>query len=168
MAQVGTLGTSCSASKPPTAANAEWWVSAPRRQRPGEKGPVSTLQRSPRSCLPMAGPGLKAAEANELNRLNSPAVSRDSPASRTKSRMNIDHPACTDVHSKHCLAGFHRHRVDPNMVDEKSQIQALDRTQPGLPMKKGRCGTMTHDYKRHGKRRCSPLSTCSTARSPPP
>lgn len=35
-------------------------------------------------------------------------------------------------------------------LDEKSQIQALDRTQPGLPMKKGRCGTMTHDYKRHG------------------
>lgn len=35
-------------------------------------------------------------------------------------------------------------------VDEKSQIQALDRTQPGLPLKKGRCGTRTHDYKRHG------------------
>ena len=35
-------------------------------------------------------------------------------------------------------------------IDEKSQIQALDRTQPGLPMKKGRCGTMTHDYIRHG------------------
>jgi transposase len=35
-------------------------------------------------------------------------------------------------------------------VDEKSQIQALDRTQPGLPMKKGRCGTLTHDYKRNG------------------
>jgi len=35
-------------------------------------------------------------------------------------------------------------------VDEKSQIQALDRTQPSLPLKKGRCGTMTHDYKRHG------------------
>ena len=34
--------------------------------------------------------------------------------------------------------------------DEKTQIQALDRTQPGLPMKKGRAGTMTHDYKRHG------------------
>ena len=32
----------------------------------------------------------------------------------------------------------------------KSQIQALDRTQPGLPLKRGRCGTMTHDYKRHG------------------
>jgi hypothetical protein len=35
-------------------------------------------------------------------------------------------------------------------VDEKSQIQALDRTQPGLPLKKGRAGTMTHDYIRHG------------------
>jgi len=35
-------------------------------------------------------------------------------------------------------------------VDEKSQIQALDRTQPGLPLKKGRCGTQTHDYKRNG------------------
>jgi transposase len=35
-------------------------------------------------------------------------------------------------------------------IDEKSQIQALDRTQPGLPMKPGRLGTMTHDYKRNG------------------
>ena len=35
-------------------------------------------------------------------------------------------------------------------VDEKTQIQALNRTQPGLPLKKGRCGTMTHDYKRNG------------------
>ena len=35
-------------------------------------------------------------------------------------------------------------------IDEKSQIQALDRTQPGLPMKQGRCGTMTHDYIRNG------------------
>jgi len=35
-------------------------------------------------------------------------------------------------------------------IDEKSQIQALDRTQPGLPLKKGRCGTFTHDYVRHG------------------
>ena len=35
-------------------------------------------------------------------------------------------------------------------IDEKSQIQALDRTQPGLPLKPGKCATMTHDYKRHG------------------
>ena len=49
--------------------------------------------------------------------------------------------------------GFH---VDPPAhavvlsADEKSQTQALDRTQPGLPLQKGRCGTMTHDYERHG------------------
>ena len=48
-------------------------------------------------------------------------------------------------------------------VDEKSQIQALDRSQPGLPLKKGRAGTMTHDYKRNGPP-CSLPSTCSTAR----
>ncbi len=46
--------------------------------------------------------------------------------------------------------------VDPPMhtvvlsIDEKSQIQALDHSQPGLPLKPGRCGTMTHDYKRNG------------------
>ena len=51
------------------------------------------------------------------------------------------------------LAGFcpldHQSRRFRN-VRQKSQIQALDRTQPGLPMKKGRAGTMTHDYKRNG------------------
>ncbi|MFP1133202.1 IS630 family transposase [Asticcacaulis sp. W401b] len=41
------------------------------------------------------------------------------------------------------------HALVPS-IDEKSQIQALDRTQPGLPLKPGKCGTMTHDYKRHG------------------
>jgi len=50
-------------------------------------------------------------------------------------------------------------------VDEKSQIQALDRTQPGLPMKPGRAGTMTHDYKLTAPRRCSPPSMSSTAPS---
>jgi hypothetical protein len=58
-------------------------------------------------------------------------------------------------------------------VDEKSQIQALDRTQPGLPLKKGRCGTMTHDYKRNGTTTLNamaplhylPLSNCWRARS---
>src|SRR5580700_12127802 len=39
-------------------------------------------------------------------------------------------------------------------IDEKSQIQALDRTQPGLPLKKGRCGTMTHDYIRKHTSAC--------------
>ena len=48
-------------------------------------------------------------------------------------------------------------------VDEKSQIQALDRTQPGLPLKKGRAGTMTHDYERNGTTTLLPRSTSSTA-----
>ena len=51
------------------------------------------------------------------------------------------------------VAGLYLNPPQPAIVlcvDEKSQIQALDRTQPGLPIKKGRCGTMTHDYKRHG------------------
>jgi len=51
------------------------------------------------------------------------------------------------------VVGLYLHPPERAVVfsfDEKSQIQALDRTQPGLPMKKGRAGTMTHDYKRHG------------------
>ena len=50
-------------------------------------------------------------------------------------------------------------------LDEKSQIQALDRTQPGLPIKKGRAGTMTHDYKRHGTTTLFAALNGSTARS---
>jgi transposase len=51
------------------------------------------------------------------------------------------------------IVGLYLHPPEHAIVlcaDEKSQIQALDRTQPGLPLKKGRCGTMTHDYKRNG------------------
>jgi transposase len=51
------------------------------------------------------------------------------------------------------VVGLYLNPPDKSVVlcmDEKSQVQALDRTQPSLPMKKGRAGTMTHDYKRHG------------------
>ncbi len=51
------------------------------------------------------------------------------------------------------VVGLYLHPPERAVVfafDEKSQIQALDRTQPGLPLKKGRAGTMTYDYKRHG------------------
>jgi transposase len=51
------------------------------------------------------------------------------------------------------VVGLYLNPPDKTLVlclDEKSQIQALDRTQPGLPLKKGRCGTMTHDYRRNG------------------
>lgn len=57
------------------------------------------------------------------------------------------------VDKLHDVVGLYLNPPDRSLVlsvDEKSQIQALDRTQPGLPMKKGRCGTMTHDYKRNG------------------
>lgn len=51
------------------------------------------------------------------------------------------------------VVGLYLHPPEHALVlsaDEKSSIQALDRTQPELPIKKGRCGTMTHDYKRNG------------------
>ena len=57
------------------------------------------------------------------------------------------------VDKLHDVVGLYLNPPDKALVlcvDEKSQIQALDRTQPGLPLKKGRCGTMTHDYKRNG------------------
>lgn len=57
------------------------------------------------------------------------------------------------VEKLHDIVGLYLNPPEQAIVlsaDEKSQIQALDRTQPGLPIKKGRCGTMTHDYKRHG------------------
>jgi transposase len=57
------------------------------------------------------------------------------------------------IEKLHDVVGLYLHppeRAVVLSVDEKSQIQALDRTQPGLPMKRGRAGTMTHDYKRNG------------------
>jgi transposase len=57
------------------------------------------------------------------------------------------------VEKLHEIVGLYLNPPDRALVlcvDEKSQIQALDRTQPGLPLKKGRCGTRTHDYKRNG------------------
>ena len=76
-----------------------------------------------------------AAHGLEPHRVRSFKLSTD-PAFATKLRdvvgLYVDPPAHAVVLS----------------VDEKSQIQALDRTQPDLPMKKGRAGTMTHDYKR--------------------
>ena len=58
-----------------------------------------------------------------------------------------------DRHALESVIGMSESAPDNAVVfsfDEKSSVQALDRTQPGLPLKPGRCGTMTHDYKRHG------------------
>ena len=111
----------------------------------------STLQTKPKgmthwSCRLMAGEqGVSKATVNRLWQLHNikPHLSRTFKLSRDAKFLE----KLTDV------VGLYLNRPQKAVVlclDEKSQIQALDRTQPGLPLKKGRCGTMTHDYKRHG------------------
>jgi len=65
-------------------------------------------------------------------------------------KLSSDPKFCEKVQD---IVGLYLDPPDKALVlsaDEKGQIQALDRTQPGLPLKKGRAGTMTHDYKRRG------------------
>jgi len=111
----------------------------------------ATLHRKPKgmshwSCRLMAE--AQGVSKNTVNRLwqqhhLKPHLSRTFKLSRDAKFLE----KLTDV------VGLYLNPPDKALVlclDEKSQIQALDRTQPGLPLKKGRCGTMTHDYKRNG------------------
>jgi transposase len=111
----------------------------------------ATLQRKPKgmtywSCRLMAE--AQGVSKNTVNRLwqqhhLKPHLSRTFKLSRDAKFLE----KLTDV------VGLYLNPPDKALLlclDEKSQIQALDRTQPGLPLKKGRCGTMTHDYKRNG------------------
>ena len=111
----------------------------------------ATLQSKPKgmthwSCRLMAeAQGVSKNTVNRLWQLHNikPHLSRTFKLSRDAKFLE----KLTDV------VGLYRNPPDKALVlcvDEKSQIQALDRTQPGLPLKKGRCGTMTHDYKRNG------------------
>lgn len=111
----------------------------------------STLQSKPKgmthwSCRLMAEQqGVSKATVNRLWQLHNlkPHLSRTFKLSRDAKFLE----KLTDV------VGLYLNPPQKAVVlcwDEKSQIQALDRTQPGLPLKKGRCGTMTHDYKRNG------------------
>ncbi len=111
----------------------------------------STLQSKPQgmthwSCRRMAeAQGVSKNTINRLWQLHNlkPHLSRTFKLSRDANFLE----KLTDV------VGLYLNPPDKALVlclDEKSQIQALDRTQPGLPLKKGRCGTMTHDYKRNG------------------
>jgi transposase len=101
---------------------------------------------SPWSCRLMAeAQGVSKSTVNRLWQLHNlkPHLSRTFKLSRDAKFLE----KLTDV------VGLYLNAPDKALVlclDEKSQIQALDRTQPGLPLKKGRCGTMTHDYKRNG------------------
>src|SRR5271166_769394 len=111
----------------------------------------STLQTKPKgmthwSCRLMAGEqGVSKDMVNRLWQLHNlkPHLSRTFKLSRDAKFLE----KLTDV------VGVYLNPPQKAVVlclDEKSQIQALQRTQPGLPLKKGRCGTMTHDYKRNG------------------
>src|SRR5947199_1576434 len=134
------------------------WEIAPGRVRKagyeqGQRDGIiqATLQSKPKgmthwSCRLMAkAQGVSKNTVNRLWQLHNikPHLSRTFKLSRDAKFLE----KLTDV------VGLYINPPDKALVlclDEKSQIQALDRTQPGLPLKKGRCGTMTHDYKRNG------------------
>src|SRR3954463_1055102 len=135
-----------------------FWEIAPGRGRKATYGPdrikaviAATLQSKPKghthwSCrLMAASQGISKSTVSNLWKSHNikPHRSRTFKLSRDPKFLE----KLTDV------VGLYLNPPDQAMVlcvDEKSQIQALQRTQPGLPLKKGRCGTMTHDYKRHG------------------
>jgi transposase len=134
------------------------WEIAPGRGRKATYGPAriksiidTTLQSNPKgsthwSCrLMAASQGVSKSTVSNLWKSHNikPHRTRTFKLSRDPKFLE----KLTDV------VGLYLNPPDQAMVlcvDEKSQIQALNRTQPGLPLKKGRCGTMTHDYKRHG------------------
>jgi transposase len=134
------------------------WEIAPGRGRKATYGPdriksviEATLQSKPKgnthwSCRLMA-----ASQGISKSTVSNFWKSHNLKPHRTKTFKLSRDPKflekLTDV------VGLYLNPPDQAMVlcvDEKSQIQALNRTQPGLPLKKGRCGTMTHDYKRNG------------------
>jgi transposase len=137
---------------------AEVWRIAPGRGRKAQYGQAkrdgiirATLHSKPAgmtqwSCRLMAeAQGVSKSTVNRLWQLHNlkPHLSGTFKLSRDAQFLE----KLTDV------VGLYLNPPDKALVlclDEKSQIQALDRTQPGLPLKRGRCGTMTHDYKRNG------------------
>src|SRR5271166_3866090 len=136
----------------------EVWEIAPGRGRKAhydqsqrDRIVKATLQSKPKgmthwSCRLMAeAQGVSKNTVNRLWQLHNikPHLSRTFKLSRDAKFLE----KLTDV------VGLYMNPPDKALVlcvDEKSQIQALDRTQPGLPIKKGRAATMTHDYKRNG------------------
>lgn len=134
------------------------WEVAPGRGRKARYDPAkhkaiieATLQTPPKgmthwSCRLMAqAQGVSKSTVNRLWQLHNlkPHLNRTFKLSRDPKFLE----KLTDV------VGLYLNPPQKAVVlclDEKSQIQALDRTQPGLPLKKGRCGTWTHDYKRNG------------------
>ena len=134
------------------------WEIAPGRGRKAIYGPDrikavidATLQSKPISSTHWSCRLMAASQGISKSTVNTLWNSYNIKPHRTKTFKLSRDPRflekLTDV------VGLYLNPPDKAMilgVDEKSQIQALNRTQPGLPLKKGRCGTMTHDYKRNG------------------
>ena len=134
------------------------WEIAPGRGRKATYGPErvkaivdATLQSKPKgnthwSCrLMAASQGVSKSTVSNLWRSHNIKPHRTKTFKLSRDPKFLE--KLTDV------VGLYLNPPDKAIVlcvDEKSQIQALNRTQPGLPLKKGRCGTMTHDYKRNG------------------
>ena len=129
--------------------------------RPGRKPPLSaeTIERVVHKTLhekPVAGTHWSIRKMARATDLSYTSVQRIWKAHELKPHLVKTFKLSNDkrfVEKVQDIVGLYLDPPDKALVfsvDEKSQIQALDRTQPGLPIKKGRCGTMTHDYKRHG------------------
>lgn len=134
------------------------WEIAPGRGRKAMYGPDrikavidATLQSKPQGSTHWSCRSMAASQGISKSTVSTVWKSHNIKPHRTKTFKLSRDPRflekLTDV------VGLYLNPPDKAMVlcvDEKSQIQALNRTQPGLPLKKGRCGTMTHDYKRNG------------------
>lgn len=129
---------------------------APRGGRPADQALARrivehTTQRKPRNATHWSTTSLAQALGTSPS-----TVSRVWRANGLKPHLARTFKVSNDPHFVEKLidvVGLYLNPPEKALVlcaDEKSQIQALDRTQPGLPLKKGRCGTMTHDYKRNG------------------
>jgi transposase len=129
--------------------------------RPGRKKPLdaATIERVVHMTLhdkPLAGTHWSARKLGRAAGLSHTSVQRIWAAHGLKPHLTKTFKLSNDpqfIEKVQDIVGLYVDPPDKALVlciDEKSQIQALDRTQPGLPMKKGRAGTMTHDYKRHG------------------
>ncbi len=129
--------------------------------RPGRKPPLSvaTIERVVHMTLhekPPAGTHWSVRKLAKAVGLSPSSVQRIWAAHGLKPHLTKTFKLSNDkrfVEKLQDIVGLYLNPPDRALVlcvDEKSQIQALDRTQPGLPMKKGRAGTMTHDYKRNG------------------
>ena len=134
------------------------WEIAPGRGRkptysPGRVKEIinATLQSKPRGSTHWSCRTLAAAEGISKSTVNNIWQSHNIKPHLTKTFKLSRDPKFLEKMTD--VIGLYLNPPDKAIVlcvDEKSQIQALDRTQPGLPLKKGRCGTMTHDYKRNG------------------